>query len=155
MQTTGVAGVTGAAAGVKNTLLEVQGLRPRGGELYTVLAELYSNALEHGVMGLDSALKRDARGFAEYYRQRRLRLAALSDGYVRFHLRLLPEEGGGRLVVRVEDSGPGFDPSAVVAALDEALCGRGLALVRQLSDAFGCSADGQGVSVEFCWSAGA
>jgi CheY-like chemotaxis protein len=136
-------------------LLDVQALRPRGGELYTVLAELYSNALEHGVMGLDSALKQDARGFAEYYRQRRLRLAALSDGYVRFHLQLLPQAGGGRLIVRVEDSGPGFDPAAVAALQDEALCGRGLALVRELSDGFVCSADGQGVSVEFCWSAGA
>lgn len=36
-------------------LLEVQGLRDQGGALYTVLAELYSNALEHGVLGLDSS----------------------------------------------------------------------------------------------------
>ncbi len=86
-------------------LLDVQALRPRGGELYTVLSELYSNALEHGVMGLDSSLKQDASGFAEYYRQRRLRLAALEDGYVRFHLQMLPQAGGGRLIVRVEDSG--------------------------------------------------
>ncbi|ARS49510.1 MULTISPECIES: fused response regulator/phosphatase [Pseudomonadaceae] len=133
-------------------LLDVQALRPRGGELYTVLAELYSNALEHGVMGLNSALKQDASGFAEYYRERRLRLAALHEGYVRFHLRMLPEDGGGRLIVRVEDSGPGFDPGRVMAAGDEALCGRGLALVRQLSDGFHVAPGGQGVSVEFCWS---
>lgn len=134
-------------------LLDVQALRPRGGELYTVLAELYSNALEHGVMGLDSSLKRDASGFAEYYRERRLRLGALQDGYVRFHLQMLPEGVGGRLIIRVEDSGPGFDPDEVDAAGDEALCGRGLGLVRQLSDGFGLCADGRGVSVEFCWSA--
>ncbi len=133
-------------------LLDVQALRPRGGELYTVLAELYSNALEHGVMGLNSALKQDASGFAEYYRERRLRLAALHEGYVRFHLRMLPEDGGGRLIVRVEDSGPGFDPGRVMATGDEALCGRGLALVRQLSDGFHVAPGGQGVSVEFCWS---
>lgn len=133
-------------------LLDVRALRPRGGELYTVLAELYSNALEHGVMGLDSSLKQDASGFAEYYRERRLRLASLQDGYVRFHLQMLPEEGGGRLIVRVEDSGPGFDPVTVMALGDEALCGRGLALVRQLSDGFQIAPVGQGVSVEFCWS---
>lgn len=134
-------------------LLDVQALRPRGGELYTVLAELYSNALEHGVMGLDSSLKQDASGFAEYYRERRLRLASLQDGYVRFHLQMLPEGNGGRLIVVVEDSGPGFDPARLASARDDALCGRGLALVRELSDGFAYGADGRGVSVEFCWSA--
>ncbi|MBS7663060.1 fused response regulator/phosphatase [Pseudomonas lalucatii] len=134
-------------------LLEVQGLRPQGGALYSVLAELYSNALEHGVLGLDSALKRDAEGFAEYYRQRSARLADLAGGYVRFHLNLFPEAAGGRLVVRVEDSGPGFDGQAVLdrqMALDS-LCGRGLALVRQLSERCTWPDDGRGVCVEFAW----
>ena len=138
-------------------LLEVQGLRPQGGALYTVLAELYSNALEHGVLGLDSALKSNAEGFAEYYRQRSQRLARLSDGYVRFHLRLQPEAGGGRLVVRVEDSGPGYDPSRALAqqAPVSGLSGRGLTLVRQLSERCSWDAGGQGVSVEFSWLPGA
>ena len=138
-------------------LLEVQGLRPQGGALYTVLAELYSNALEHGVLGLDSALKANAEGFAEYYRQRSLRLARLSDGYVRVHLRLQPEAGGGRLVVRVEDSGPGYDPSRALAqqAPVSGLSGRGLTLVRQLSERCSWDAGGQGVSVEFSWLPGA
>ena len=138
-------------------LLEVQGLRPQGGALYTVLAELYSNALEHGVLGLDSALKANAEGFAEYYRQRSLRLARLSDGYVRFHLRLQPEAGGGRLVVRVEDSGPGYDPSRALAQQVpvSGLSGRGLTLVRQLSERCSWDAGGQGVSVEFSWLPGA
>ncbi|WP_339731622.1 fused response regulator/phosphatase [uncultured Pseudomonas sp.] len=138
-------------------LLEVQGLRPQGGALFSVLAELYSNALEHGVLGLDSALKANAEGFAEYYRQRSLRLAALTDGFVRFHLQLLPEGAGGRLIVRVEDSGSGFDPQQVPVEPRDAhsLSGRGLALVRQLSER--CSwGDGEpGVRVEFSWLPGA
>ena len=132
-------------------LLDVRALRPRGGELYTVLTELYSNALEHGVMGLNSSLKRDASGFAEYYRERRLRLASLHDGYVRFHLQMLPQGNGGRLIVRVEDSGVGFDLGKIAETSGDALCGRGLALVRELSDSFALCPEG-GVSVEFCWS---
>lgn len=136
-------------------LMEVQDLRPKGGALYTVLAELYSNALEHGVMGLDSSLKCDAAGFAHYYQQRSLRLAELRDGYVRFHLDLSPHGDGGRLLVRVEDSGEGFDVGAVLASQRTAgsLCGRGLTLVRQLADHCQWSADGKSVSVEFFWSA--
>jgi len=136
-------------------LMEVQGLRAQGGALYTVLAELYSNALEHGVMGLDSMLKRDAEGFARYYRDRASRLANLTDGYVRLHLELLPEAGGGRLIVRVEDSGPGFDVQQVLSRQQAAarLCGRGMTLVSKLSERCAWSADGRGVSVEFSWTA--
>lgn len=138
-------------------LLEVQGLRPQGGALFTVLAELYSNALEHGVLGLDSALKSDAEGFAEYYRQRSQRLAQLGDGFVRFHLQLLPEGSGGRLVVRVEDSGPGYDGQRVLdqQLRSARLSGRGLTLVRQLSERCTWGEGGPGISVEFSWSPGA
>lgn len=138
-------------------LMEVQDLRPRGGALYTVLAELYSNALEHGVMGLDSRLKRDAQGFARYYEERRRRLAQLQRGYVRFHLDLAPLGSGGRLLVRVEDSGDGFDVSSALQAQaggqPQRFSGRGLSLVRQLADRCQWSADGKSVSVEFFWSA--
>jgi signal transduction histidine kinase len=138
-------------------LLEVEGLRPQGGALYSVLAELYSNALEHGVLGLDSSLKCNAEGFAEYYLQRSDRLAQLREGYVRFHLQLVPESAGGRLTVRVEDSGAGFDGQAILQQQlrVDRLCGRGLALVRQLSERCTWSEDGRGVSVEFSWPAGA
>ncbi len=136
-------------------LLEVQGLRVQGGALYTVLAELYSNALEHGVLGLDSTLKCDAEGFTQYYRQRGRRLAELKDGYVRFHLELLPQVDGGVLRVRVEDSGAGFDVTGALngSQVSTGLSGRGLRLVRQLTRHCEWSADGRGVSVEFCWPA--
>ncbi|WP_443191357.1 fused response regulator/phosphatase [Pseudomonas indica] len=136
-------------------LLEVRGLRLQAGALYTVLAELYSNALEHGVLGLDSSLKRDAEGFALYYRERTKRLAGLQDGYVRFHLDLIQEIGGGRLIVRVEDSGEGFDVSRVLNQQQVAGClsGRGLALVRRLAERCTWLSDGRGVSVEFSWAA--
>ena len=135
-------------------LLEVQELRSQAGALYTVLAELYSNALEHGVMGLDSALKRDAAGFARYYSERSQRLQGLEEGYVRFHLQVQPESAGGRLLLRVEDSGAGFDPQAVMAQprAPGSLSGRGMSLVRQLAQSCSYTADGRGVCVEFCWS---
>ncbi|WP_213663794.1 fused response regulator/phosphatase [Stutzerimonas stutzeri] len=136
-------------------LLQVHQLRPRAGAVYAVLVELYSNALEHGVLGLDSALKRDAAGFARYYEARSERLAALVDGYIRLELDIQCDAAGGRLRIGIQDSGTGFD---VERALGEArgvecLRGRGLQLIRQLSDGFAWQADGRGLSVEFRWSA--
>ncbi|WP_338475381.1 fused response regulator/phosphatase [Pseudomonas khavaziana] len=136
-------------------LLEVHGLREQGGALYSVMAELYSNALEHGVLGLDSALKRDAQGFAQYYRQRNERLAQLNSGYVRVHVQVVPTDQGGTMTLRVEDSGSGFDVDKELARpVDvDRLSGRGLSLVRQLSSAVRWSDGGRSVCVEFCWEA--
>ncbi|MDH0893188.1 MULTISPECIES: fused response regulator/phosphatase [unclassified Pseudomonas] len=136
-------------------LMEVRGLRARGGALYAVMAELYSNALEHGVLGLDSTLKSDAQGFARYYSERGQRLQTLQDGFVKFELELLPEEGGGCLRIRVQDSGKGFDVAGVLARQDDcvSLSGRGMRLVRQLADRCDWAADGCGAVVEFRWTA--
>ena len=136
-------------------LLEVHGLRSQSGALYSVLAELYSNALEHGVLGLDSSLKRDASGFARYYQQRNTRLDALQDGYVRVHLEVSPRGDGGCLTIRVDDSGKGFDVERVLARPvdDVRLSGRGVSLIRQLSHGASWSDDGRSARVEFFWDA--
>lgn len=136
-------------------LMEVRELRARGGALYAVMTELYSNALEHGVLGLDSALKSDAQGFAHYYRERDQRLQALQEGFVRFGLELMPQGAGGCLRIRVQDSGCGFasDSVCAVSCGSDSLSGRGLRLVRQLADHFQLLADGSGAIVEFRWTA--
>ena len=123
--------------------------------MHTVLNELYSNALEHGVLGLDSALKRDAHGFAAYYEERNRRLQALSSGHIRLHLKVEPWEGGGRLIIEVEDSGKGFDASKVQisSGAEQRLCGRGLHLVQRLSRQAQWTDGGRRARVEFAWGA--
>ncbi|WP_338801151.1 fused response regulator/phosphatase [Pseudomonas sp. RSB 5.4] len=134
-------------------LLEVHGLRTQSGAIYSVLAELYSNALEHGVLGLDSSLKRDAAGFARYYEQRNARLDALQDGYVRVHLQVRPQGAGGCLVIRVEDSGKGFDVARVMERPVDGvrLSGRGVSLIRHLGHNARWSDEGRSACVEFFW----
>ncbi|MHC8378270.1 ATP-binding SpoIIE family protein phosphatase [Pseudomonas sp. MDT1-16] len=136
-------------------LLEVHGLRAQSGALYSVLAELYSNALEHGVLGLDSALKRDASGFTRYYQQRKTRLDDLQDGFVRVHLQVVPRGEGGCLTVRVEDSGKGFDVARVMEQPVDGvrLSGRGVSLIRQLGHNASWSDEGRSARVEFFWEA--
>ncbi|WP_321348164.1 fused response regulator/phosphatase [Halopseudomonas oceani] len=132
------------------TLLSIPGLRCRAGSLFTVLSELYSNALEHGLLNLQSAWKQDSDGFALYYQERSARLRTLDDGWIRFSLDHQPVADGGRLVIECEDSGAGF--SAVSASADYA--GRGLALIRALADEVSFSAQGSLVRVVFHWSLG-
>ncbi|MBF8742889.1 ATP-binding SpoIIE family protein phosphatase [Pseudomonas guariconensis] len=134
-------------------LQEVHGLRPSGGLLHTVLSELYANALEHGVLGLDSRLKRNAQGFAEYYRQRNLRLGQPLDGFVRIDLEVEPLPEGGRLTVEVRDSGAGFDVARVMSLqpAEQGLSGRGVQLVRSLCQGAEWLEGGRCARVVFCW----
>lgn len=134
-------------------LLGIPPLRLRAGTLFTVVTELYANALDHGVLLLDSSLKSDAKGFARYYQERLKRLDALTEGFVVIELDIKSDENRGRLRISVRDSGPGFD---VQRALDKQYCaeelgGRGLRMIQQLSERFHCSPDGKELSVEFHW----
>ncbi len=134
-------------------VMEVPGLRPYSGQIYTILAELFSNALEHGVLGLDSGLKATASGFIEYYETRSKELEALGEGFVRFKFSHTPTQEGGVLTIRLEDSGAGFD-------VDDRLnlelkrggySGRGVPLVRSLSDSLEYFGSGNEVEVSYVW----
>lgn len=135
-------------------LMEVPGLRGASGTLYTILVELYSNALEHGVLGLDSALKATAEGFSDYYALRNRRLQTVATGYIRILLDHNTTEDGGILKIRVEDSGEGFIPSATGSdkAVHQVYAGRGLALLEKMCDSVTYLGKGNQVEVVYSWS---
>lgn len=133
-------------------LLQAPGLRAQSGTINTILNELYSNALEHGVLGLDSSLKSSADGFRQYYQLRAERLQMLEQASIRLRAEVLPEPGGGLLRLQVKDSGKGFVFSARKSAAENpAYYGRGLTLVAALCRRVEYSAPGNEVLVEFAW----
>lgn len=136
-----------------NVLMEVPSLRAFSSTLYTILAELYTNALEHGVLKLDSALKKTSDGFSEYYRLREQRINEVNDGYVLIDISHRTNEQGGLLKVRIEDSGDGFDytsrPGNILSVFGYS--GRGIALVEKLCGGITYSGCGNIASVEFSW----
>ena len=133
---------------------ELQGLEAHRQPLFTILSELYSNALEHGLLGLDSALKSGADGFTRYYELREQRLAALADGSVEVRFRHEPRgPEAGELVIEMSHDGMGFDPSSLPASLpaEPALSGRGIGLIRALSESLTYSPDGRTATVVYRW----
>ncbi len=136
-----------------NILMEVPELRSFSGSLFTILAELYSNALEHGVLGLDASLKKSPDGFAEYYSLREHLLNEITEGFVRIDFTFSANAVGGTLNLCVEDSGKGFDYVALSGRDISTLgySGRGIALVEKLCKTvhyYGC---GNKVDVIFEW----
>ncbi len=118
--------------------------------LFVILTELYVNALDHGLLELDSALKNSAEGFEQYFEEREKRLASLQSGHIRIHMRIRLHEKGGQLELELEDSGSGFDVGDEEDGKN-ALSGRGIMLVRQLCSSVTYHSSGNRVTVIYEW----
>ena len=137
--------------------MDVPGLRLFSGDLYTIITELFNNALEHGVLRLPSGLKDSPSGFSRYYSERERLLGQLDSGRVSITLehRAHEDGAGGTLLISVADSGDGFADLNTVSSLDhDRLSGRGIALVRALCHDVRWNEAGNCVEAEFVWRAG-
>ncbi|OYY95023.1 MAG: hypothetical protein B7Y41_05585 [Hydrogenophilales bacterium 28-61-23] len=129
--------VVPAALGLIN---QISALKEHQGALFLVLSELFNNALDHGLLGLDSATKSWIGGFEIYLQQRAERLAKLRDGRVELSFLLHQDESRAVFDITVNDSGPGFDyparmeASSALSETNETAFGRGIALVKTLCE---------------------
>ncbi|MBF0550998.1 MAG: SpoIIE family protein phosphatase [Deltaproteobacteria bacterium] len=123
-------------------------------DICLILSELYNNALEHGLLGLDSRLKATAGGFYTYYEEFRNGLSALDQGWIKIDVLCYSRNQYGRLDIRVEDSGPGFDYHQDICLIPggTTFCGRGVALVHSLCQELVYQAPGNKVEAVYVWS---
>lgn len=137
-------------------LMEVPGLRVISGQLYTVMAELFSNAFEHGVLKISSGLKHSSQGFLKYYQEREERISELTSGFVNISMEHTGNGSSGELILKLEDSGNGFDVDQHLnpdRALDSSIyCGRGITLVRGICDSLEYRNNGSLVIARLCWT---
>jgi serine phosphatase RsbU (regulator of sigma subunit) len=104
-------------------------------KIFAVLAEMVSNAIDHGVLGLSSDIKESTDGFIQYFYQREEQLKTLTNNdFVKLSISWLPEKADGRFVLEVEDSGAGYtlDQAGNDATLK--CSGRGRQLIQKLSE---------------------
>ena len=135
------------------TLTDIQDLAQHKQTIFTILAELLANAIDHGLLGLHSSMKNTPHGFAEYYERRERLLAKLRHGHLRIRLEHDRKDTGGRLVIQIHDSGPGFDLHGIVPAVDtnQGHSGRGIALVRALCNTLTYQGNGNTVEAVCVW----
>ena len=113
--------------------------------LFTVLSELYSNALEHGVLRLDSNLKQAEDGFIAYYETRAIRLVELTAATI--HIKYVYDPDRACITLTITDTGDGFDLEQVQKVGDSAAFGRGLPLIFELCDTVQYSKGGREATV--------
>ncbi len=141
---------------VLQIITTVPGLSSFSSQIFMILSELYSNALEHGVLGLSSYKKSSSDGFSQYYDEREQRLAALTEGYVKISVKVTSSGNERVLALYVEDSGDGFDYQNISFDMSnsELLYNRGLALLDQLCHKLEFSKGGRGVTAYYHWQVG-
>ncbi len=124
-----------------------QGMQSVRSDLSTVLSELFNNALDHGVLRLDSSVKETTEGFFEYFEQRMSRLAELQQGQIDIWVNFEPISQ--ILTIRVRDSGDGFDWLSLQAHHETDAFGRGIPLIKELCETVNYSDGGKTATVTF------
>ncbi len=109
-------------------------LREKSDELLLILAELFTNAFEHGVLRLDAGLKKNINTMEEYYAQREEAIANLQYGWIEISVELNKTGQKRDIILEVEDSGPGFDYTKESPKLSDNITpsGRGIPLLLSL-----------------------
>ena len=139
---------------VVNSLIELESIEAERQSLFTVMTELYVNALDHGILDLNSSLKSDPSGFAEYFKEREKRLASLDSGHIIFNLSTNQDAGVRSILLKIEDSGNGFDylnhrpPSPE----QKSLSGRGIVLINGLCGSLEYKGKGNIVEAVYSWN---
>ncbi len=137
-----------------NHIMEMEGIETERQALFTVITELYLNALDHGVLNLQSSLKSDPEGFALYFQLRENRLIELQEGQVTFHISLEQNNKNRSILIRIEDSGEGFDHKNFNRPVKKEitrLSGRGINMINNLCESLTYYGNGNVVEAIYSW----
>lgn len=136
-----------------SAIRDIQGLHKYKEDLFLILSELYLNALDYGVLHMDSSLKLEEGGFEKYYMEREKRLTNLKEGWVKVILADKSKGERGCLTIIVEDSGKGFSYMDRIEKVnsDDIKFGRGVALVNSLATSFKYNKAGNRAEVLYEW----
>lgn len=133
---------------------QIPALNQHRGNLYLILSELFNNALDHGLLALDSTIKQSEDGFDRYLAEREKRMSELVDGRIDISFHLYREDHQAVLDLRVADSGQGFDHETLHQLIDtdpdaRIIHGRGIMLVQRLCRRMTYSERGNAVTVQY------
>ena len=131
---------------------QLQPLESGRTSLHTILTEMFANALDHGVLKLDSSMKSTPQGYMEFYQEKQKRLESLDEGDIEIIMsHELNEDGnGGRLTLVIIDSGEGFDYEQPETNKND-YSGRGLKLVSSLCTEVQFLGKGNSIMAYYDW----
>lgn len=122
---------------VPGLLATLFNMLPKGinkAEINTIVTELYNNAVDHGLLSLNSDIKQQSEGLEKFYQLRKILLSNLDYGRVEFNFYF--NNKNNLFTIEVSDCGNGFDFDAYTKEplMLHKLSGKGLYLINQLAN---------------------
>lgn len=136
-----------------DSISNIQGLKNHHEKLFLILSEMYSNSLEHSLLGLSSKIKEEEDGFMKYYQLRESGLETILDESLIIEINNRIETKKNILSISMSDTGSGFDYSNIESDLgsNKLKSGRGIALLADLCSRYEYSDGGKALKVEYEW----
>ncbi|MBF0100228.1 MAG: fused response regulator/phosphatase [Desulfobacterales bacterium] len=118
-----------------------------------ILAELYNNALDYGLLRLDCNLKKEISQYPLFFIERENRLSQLKEGHIRIDLVIEIYKDIGKLTIRIEDTGHGFDYQNFLnqPIKIDGFSQRGLYLVKSICHSLNFNETGNVVEAIYMW----
>lgn len=134
-------------------MVNIQGFGEHREKIFLILTEIYSNAVEHGILHMDSRIKDEGDGFLKYYELCQSRLNELVQANVVIDIQHFVEGEKGVVSITIEDDGAGFDYTKVVSELGKNTkkSGHGIRLLSDLCRKCEYSDGGRKLNVEYEW----
>ena len=108
-------------------------LQRHKGTIAVLLSEIYFNALDYSILGLDNIRKDNEEQFEAYYKLREDKLQNLQDASITFTFSFIIRQNHPYLLIRISDSGTGYRGHRNDVSLDK-LHGRGLEIIQSLCE---------------------
>lgn len=108
-------------------------LKENKGVIYTVLMEMFTNALDHGILGLDGKEKETNEDFDQFYKEKERLLKELSGACINIKVSYTPNDNEPLLKIEMSHNGSEFDVAAHDESKGDALHGRGMELIEAIS----------------------
>ncbi|WP_070963782.1 ATP-binding SpoIIE family protein phosphatase [Vibrio sonorensis] len=120
--------------------------------LCSVLSELFANAIEHGLLELESSIKEEPDGFFKFYQLREERLKTLrDDAWVTLNVDF--DHKNEQMTLVMEHNGVGFDYQKLERVDGDQSHGRGIVLASELCDSLRYSKQGKCVTAVYSFGA--
>ena len=136
-----------------DAMMGIQSLVNYKEDFHIVLSELFNNALEHGLLQLDSTIKQQDNGFFEYVQQRKRALSDLESGEIMIqikHTALSEEKGKMHFIISHNGKGK-VDLEMDQRISDSSFFGRGIKIVQSLCNEFYFKKGGAQVEAVYEW----
>lgn len=121
-------------------------------DIYIIISELFNNALEHGILKLDSSLKQQENGFLVFAQAKQQALSELKDGEIDIAIHHLRKaDFKGQIKIIISHSGEGIRPDNIPSPSSKTFSGRGLTLVHSVCSDLTYSEAGTCATATYDW----